>query len=257
MTPLTEQNVYSLSEIETAISNNELFLEYLPTIRLSDGRCVGCEALVRWRKQNTIVPPLDFIPAIEGTVLSGLLTYWVIDQVANELGTWLINTDDVHVGINIPPELWGRGGIFYTIRKSVLNAVPEKIILELSERGVPDTIGIDTIQTNISRTKLALDDVQANEANIFALARLNVDYVKIDKTFIDLILNENWAGSQEEKLLQNFGYDRQHQYIAEGVETQKQVDVLRQAGFQYAQGWYYSKPLSAESFLQFFADHAV
>lgn len=249
--------MYSLQEIEQAIANGELFLEYLPTIRLADGRCVGCEALVRWQKGSEVIPPLDFVLTIEKTALSGMLTYWVIDQVASELGDWLLKTEEVHVGINIPSELWGRGGIFYTLQKSVLNKVSEKMILELSERGVPDAIGISTIQTFGSRTKLALDDVQAKEANILALARLKVDFIKIDKTFIDLILQDTWEGSREEKLLKSFSCDYQHQYIAEGVETAEQAKVLHNAGFQFAQGWYFSRPLRAKHFLEFFASQRL
>ncbi|MGB0841905.1 MAG: EAL domain-containing protein, partial [Pseudoalteromonas shioyasakiensis] len=65
----------TLAEIEAALDNNEFFLEYLPTIRLSDNRCVGAEALIRWQRNDKVVPPLEFIPLIEGSVLSGMITY--------------------------------------------------------------------------------------------------------------------------------------------------------------------------------------
>lgn len=243
----------TLAEIEAALDNNEFFLEYLPTIRLSDNRCVGAEALIRWQRNDKVVPPLEFIPLIEGSVLSGMITYWVIDKVAEELAEWLNKHDNVHVGINVPPELWGRGGVFYTLKKSALNSNASKVIFELSERGIPDRMGVQTILENISGAKMALDDMQLGEANILALAQLNVDYIKIDKSVIDLILQDDWATSLQKKQLANCGYDSNHAYIAEGVETKKQAQVVAKAGIQFAQGWYFSKSLKVDEFLAYFA----
>ncbi len=243
------------SDIEQALSNNEFFIEYLPTIRLEDNVCVGAEALIRWNRNGQVVPPLDFIPNIEGTVLAGMMTYWVIDKVAEELGDWVASNDNVHIGINIPPELWGRGGVFYTLKKSSLGEHAHKVIFELSERGIPDRMGVQTIAENISGAKMALDDMQLEEANMIALARLNVDYIKIDKSVTDLILTDTWAGSAQEKHLINCGYDSSHIYIAEGVETQQQADVLLNSGFKFAQGWLFSKSLKIGDFLRFFDAH--
>jgi hypothetical protein len=65
--------------IHEGMSRDEFFLEYLPTISLRDGKCVGAEALIRWRRPDGIVSPGEFIPIAENTPLSGLLTYWVLD----------------------------------------------------------------------------------------------------------------------------------------------------------------------------------
>ncbi len=242
----------TLAEIETALDNNEFFLEYLPTIRLSDNRCVGAEALIRWQRNGVVVPPLDFIPLIEGSVLGGMITYWVIDKVAEELADWLDQHDDVHIGINVPPELWGRGGVFYTLKKSALKNNVSKVVFELSERGIPDRMGVQTILENISGAKMALDDMQLGEANILALAQLNVDYIKIDKSVIDLILQDDWQSSLQKKQLNNCRYDSNHIYIAEGVESKKQVRELTKAGIQLAQGWYYSRSLKVADFLAYY-----
>lgn len=79
--------------VREALARGELFLEYLPLIAVPEGRCVGAEALVRWRRSDRVVMPNEFIPLIEETPLSGLLTYWVIETVAVELGGWLRAND--------------------------------------------------------------------------------------------------------------------------------------------------------------------
>ncbi|MEO7855212.1 MAG: EAL domain-containing protein, partial [Rubrivivax sp.] len=76
-------------DIRRGLAAGEFFLEYLPTVSLLDGRCIGAEALVRWRRDGVVVPPLEFVPIAENTPVIGLLTYWVIDTVAAEVSEWL------------------------------------------------------------------------------------------------------------------------------------------------------------------------
>src|SRR6187549_2347569 len=99
--------------ISDGLVQGEFFLEYLPTVSLADGRCVGAEALTRWRRPSGVVQPNDFIGLVEGTHLSGMLTYWVMETVAKELGDWLRSHKDAHIGVNVPPEILGRGGLEY------------------------------------------------------------------------------------------------------------------------------------------------
>ena len=139
--------------------------------------------------------------------------------------------------------------------KSSLAAHAHKVIFELSERGIPDRMGVQTISDNISGAKMALDDIQLEEANMIALARLNVDYIKIDKSVTVLILGDSWQGSVQQKHLLNCSYDNSHIHIAEGVEQPVQADVLRDAGFRFAQGWLFSKSLKVNEFLSFFAQN--
>ena len=100
----------NVDTIRDGLAHGEFFLEYLPTVTLADGRCVGAEALSRWRRSSGVVPPDEFIHLIEGTPLSGMLTYWVIETVAKELGDWLRAHKEAHISINVPPEILGRAG---------------------------------------------------------------------------------------------------------------------------------------------------
>jgi sensor c-di-GMP phosphodiesterase-like protein len=201
-----------LETVKSGFRDGEFSLEYLPIIALDEQRCVGAEALLRWERPTGVVSPDVFIPLIENTPMSGLLTYWVIDQVAVELGDWLRNHDRVELHINVPPEILGRGGLEYAAQKSGLSDVRQKVVLEITER---------------------------------------VQIIKIDK---GVLLDSGSDGSMPRwaealaVLLQTTNLD----VIVEGVETAAQLELLRAAGVRQAQGYYFSPPLSASAFLDYF-----
>lgn len=242
--------------VHEAIVGNELFLEYQPTIALQeDDRCVGCEALARWRRGARVVYPADFIPVVEDTPVSGLLTYWVIDTVAHELGDWLRRHRSAHVGINVPPEILGRGGLEYAARKAALLDVRQQIILEITERGIPDRLGLAELESMADENILiAMDDVNTAASNFIVLSRLPVPVIKLDKDFVERLHDAD----SRERLGEIAAFVRlgSHYVVAEGVENAEQARLLKEAGVQYAQGWLYSKSLSAEAFMAFHASRS-
>lgn len=247
--------MYSEQEIYAGLLNNEFFLEYMPVVNLSTEQCVGAEALIRWHKDNRIVPPKDFIPYVEGTEMLGFITYWVIDKVAEEFGQWLRQTPGVYISVNVPPELFGRGGLLYVAYKANLLDIANRFVVEITERGIPDKLGIESINNRYENVLFALDDVLANEASLISLGRLNADIIKIDKSYIDRILQKDWPTAADERFLRLLKESR-FTVIAEGIEQRRQADVLRDAGISAGQGWYFSRSLSAEKFKKYFLDHA-
>ncbi|AIF46940.1 EAL domain-containing protein [Dyella japonica] len=240
------------SAVHEGMNRNELFLEYLPTIALQEhGRCVGCEALVRWRRGSHVLYPGDFVPVVEDTPVSGLLTYWVIDTVASELGDWLRRHRSAHVGINIPPEVLGRGGLEYASRRAALFEVRRQIILEITERGIPDRLGLAELRDLARGHQLiAMDDVDLDESNFIVLSRQPVPVIKLDKAFVASLTGTGGARlEQVAALIRMPG----HYVVAEGVETVAQERLLRDIGVQYAQGWLYSKSVPAEELKAFYA----
>lgn len=236
--------------VHEAILRKELFLEYQPTVALQEGgRCVGCEALVRWRRGATVVYPMGFVPVVEETPVSGLLTYWVIDTVARELGDWLREHADIHVGINVPPEILGRGGLEYAARKANLADICRQIILEITERGFPDRLGLEELRGLIKEHRLvAMDDVNLDESNFIVLSRQPVPIIKLDKELVEDLTRSD---GRKLKQIAAFTRFRGHYVVAEGVETREQERLLKNAGVQFAQGWLYSKSVSAEDFKAF------
>jgi sensor c-di-GMP phosphodiesterase-like protein len=245
----------SLDEINAGLKAKEFFLEYLPTISLIDNRCVGAETLVRWRRGNRVVPPLEFVPLMENTPMSGTLTYWVFEQVAKELGAWMRKHEDIHIGINVPPEVLGRGGLRLAAEKSGWQDLAGKLMLEVTERGLPDALGITGL-ANAKRAGIlvALDDVDMNAAHLVVLSRIHTDVIKLDKSFADRMLHQDWQVEEIDALaaLINTGACK---IIVEGIETAFQAGIAKDAGIQLAQGFYFSQPLPAAGFMDYFSVH--
>ena len=245
-----------LEMIRAGLDNGEFILEYLPIVSLDQERCVGAEALLRWRRPAGVVFPDDFIPLIENTPLSGLVTYWVIDRVALELGDWLREQDGVELHINVPPEILGRGGLEYAAQKSGLSAVRHKIVLEITERGVPDQLGLQALDIAARQgVRIALDDVRIDPASVMVLSRCNVQIIKIDKS----VLLEGGNGESIPRWAEALAVllkTTDLEVIAEGVETAGQLDLLRSVGVRKVQGQYFSSALRAEAFLDYFGQHS-
>jgi sensor c-di-GMP phosphodiesterase-like protein len=246
------EDTATIEDVHAAMDRGELFVEYQPVISLVTQRCVGAEALVRWRRQdNTVWPASRFVDLIDNTPLSGRLTYWVIDTVARELSEWLSEHADVYVSINVPPEILGRGGLEYAAVRSGLRAHASQILLEITERGVPDRLGLDALNMMAEHgVRLALDDVLLSGANLAVLSRSRFEVIKIDRKLISQLL----AYGPEPKWLPGLRSLLSHsqlQVIAEGVESHFQADVLARAGVQMAQGFFFSASLTARELMQF------
>jgi sensor c-di-GMP phosphodiesterase-like protein len=241
-----------LDTIRSAFEAREFFLVYQPIVSLCDGLCFGAEALIRWRRGNTVLNASEFIPLTDQTPLSGALTYWVIDTVAVELGDWLGGNEAAHISINVPPEILGRGGLEYAARKSGLGAHIKQLIVEVTERGIPDQLGLDALNSIPSTgARVALDDTTLSGANLALLTRCNFDIIKIDQRLVaELVLDKPrppWLDGIA-ALLQTTSL----QIIAEGVETAFQTEALKAAGVQLAQGHHFSAPRSASDFKRYY-----
>jgi sensor c-di-GMP phosphodiesterase-like protein len=241
-----------IDAIRAGLYAGQFFLEYLPTMLVAENRCVGAEALIRWDHPDGLILPDAFIPLIENTPLSGLLTYWVIETVAQELGAWLAAHEEVHISINVPPEVLGRGGLEYATVKAGLGPLRKQLIMEITERSVPDRIGMDALKGYSDfGVRIALDDFGLHDANLLLMSRVQVDIIKTDKRFADQMLE---AGIEDRRMqaLLTFMRANDFEVIVEGVETAAQCAFLREAGIRMAQGWYYSPALRAEAFQAFF-----
>ena len=239
--------------IRDGLVQGEFFLEYLPIVSLADGRCVGAEALARWRRSSGVVQPNEFISLIEGTHLSGMLSYWVIETVSKELGDWLRVHKEFDIGVNVPPEILGRGGLEYAATKAGLSDLRNQLILEVTERGIPDNLGLAALEAaSKSGVRIALDDVTLSAANLVILSRCTLHLIKTDRSLVEQITPEcpcpAWLSGLS-ALLQSTRVS----IIAEGVETETQVKALRAAGVSSAQGYYFSPPVSAEQLKAYYS----
>lgn len=235
-----------LLAIEAGLKNGEFFLEYQPIVELDSGRWVGAEALSRWRRPCGIAQPAEFIPLIEETHLSGYLSYWMLEEIATDFLSWL-KRHDAYISFNVPPEIIGRGGLYYVAERAGLIAVKHRLVAEITERGVLDRIGVEALNNAAELGfRLALDDVGSG-ANAIILSRCKVEMIKIDGDLISRV----HPGEPLPPTLSNIAVlakTNKLTVVAEGVESTDQADALKQAGIPLAQGYYFSHPLSADSF---------
>ena len=244
----------NLDDIRHALDSNEFFLVYQPIVALDGQRCMGAEALIRWRRDSaTVIDAGEFIPQAEQTPLSGAITYWVIDTVATELADWLGQNPEAFIGINVPPEILGRGGIEYVAGKSGLRDRAKQLVLEITERGVPDQLGLTALNSiPATGVRVALDDTTLSGANLALLTRCHFDFVKIDHALVAQLGDDAQRPQWLAGLAALLGTTAL-QMIAEGVERAEQAAMLAEAGVQLAQGHLFSEPLAADEFKSYYA----
>jgi len=243
----------NLAAVQAAFAARELFLAYQPIVSLRDDSCAGAEALIRWRRNGSVLDAAEFMPLTDRTPLSGVLTYWVIDTIASDLGDWLPRHPSAHIGINIPPEILGRGGIEYAAVKSGLREHAKQLIFEITERGIPDDLGLQALN-RIPETgaRSALDDVTLSGANLALLTRCRFDLIKVDQTLVAQLGVDQPAPAWLDGL-STLLRTTPLEVIAEGVENEHQASVLRGAGVQLAQGHWFAEALSVDLFKGYYA----
>lgn len=244
----------ALDAIRDGLNKGQFFVEYLPIVCLSDQSCLGAEALIRWRQADgTVALPDAFIPLADNTPLSGLLTYWLIDTLAVEVGDWLRAHPEAHLSLNVPPEILGRGGLEYAAVKSGLGEFRSQLILEVTERGIPDQLGLMALNSmHRGGIQLALDDVTMSGTNLALIARCNFHIIKLDRLLTAQVTptcpHPDWLRSLA-GLLQASDLT----VVAEGIESHSQLQALRAAGVQLGQGYHFSPPLAATEFIAWYA----
>jgi len=238
-------------DIERALARGRLRVHYMPTIEIATGRCVGAEALLRWPTQEGgFVAPDDFIPLAEASGLAEALTAYVIRCVAADLGALLRVRPDLHISINIPPQTVGSGVGNRVAAETGLADIKGQLIAEITERQALTKAGQAVMNENRrDGLKVAVDDFGTGHSGLAQLIDLEVDYLKIDRSFVDALqtargvklMRATWAAADV------LGVE----LIAEVVETSRQAEILGDIGVAYGQGWHWSRDLPAADFCRF------
>lgn len=244
--------------LRTAIAEGEISLAYLPTIDLVTRRIVGAEALMRWILPNgDSIAPSEFIPAAEASPLITDLDCLAIEIAAREIGDLLRTRSDLVVSINIVARDLTEESFFAAIERHIVGAgIPAgSIAFELTER---QAITSDAVVAGAQRLRTAghhlyLDDFGTGYSNLGYLDRLHVDAIKLDKLFTQSVGADPIRARLTATILE-MGLDLNLPIIVEGVELPAQEDYFRNAGIRLAQGWLYSRPLTAAAFVALVAE---
>ena len=240
-------------QIEGALKTkdfSEFTMYYMPIIDAKTGEIASVEALIRWfSKEMGFVSPAEFIPIAESRGLFKDLDLWVINRVLDDFSTLQsVLGEDCRVSINISSAQLSSDVFFFDIMQAVQARGVSKNQLELE---ITETFAAEMsarVEANLNLFKqanfsLALDDFGAGYTSLIQLLDYPLDVIKIDKMMVDRLMGD---GRNLVLALVDFCKRQGLRVIAEGVETQEQADLLREAGADGLQGFYFAKPQSLE-----------
>ena len=234
-------------DLRCAITTGGLEVHYQPCVSLRDNEITGCEALVRWRHPDRgFVSPADFIPIAEDTGLINELGEWVLTTACAEAVTW---PDDINLAVNVSPVQFKSGTLALKIVAAlVATGLPaSRLELEITEAVLirDDEAALAILhQLRKIGVRIALDDFGTGYSSLSYLQRFPFDKIKIDRCFVDDIA-EPTGSSGIVRAVVNIAAERLITTTAEGVETQRQQELLRALGCCEMQGYLFSPPKPA------------
>ncbi len=232
--------------IKNGLRRDEFFVLYQPIVDLHSGDCHGAEALLRWRRPGgEVVGPDHFIPIAEEAGLIERLTARVIELVAEDVGDVFRRHPHFHMAFNL-----SSADLHSSHTMPLLEAFLAKtgggkdsVIVEATERRFLDVDAARQVTARMRAhgIRVAIDDFGTGYSNLSYLQSFDLDYLKIDRSFVETI-GAHAATSSVVSHIIEMAKHLQLQLIAEGVETQAQADFLRERGVRYAQGWLFGRP---------------
>jgi len=251
-----------MNELEDAISSKEFSLNFQPKIDSKSNRLIGFESLIRWRSPRLgFIPPDEFIPLAEKSGLIHLLGEFVIRESCRflkKISKFIDENEDFRISINVSAVQLLNSG-FYSSFFRILDEIgvpPYMVGLEVTETAVMENMEFVCHQLDQFRAKgvrIYLDDFGTGYSSLNYLTMLPIDVLKIDKTFIDNITRDR-RQHQVVKLIISLAEIFSLITIAEGVETEEQLGVLKDLDCHIFQGYFFSKPMTEEDAYQFLVD---
>ncbi|WP_432649530.1 putative bifunctional diguanylate cyclase/phosphodiesterase [Huintestinicola sp.] len=259
--PLHLEAAIHKKEISTlfpkALENREFVVYYQPKVRLSDNKLCGCEALCRWVRDGKVVPPMDFIPILEteGTICR--LDFYVFEAVCADIKRWLeMGIEPVRVSVNFSKRhLHNKrlaDQILGIIRKYEIDG--KYVEVELTEMtGAEDLTAMSVFVERMKENGVgtSIDDFGTGYSSLNLLKDLDVDVIKLDKSFFTNI-NESDGGISTDRIvvknIVNMVNELNMEAISEGVETHAQAEFLRETHCSMAQGFLFDRPLPKDEF---------
>jgi diguanylate cyclase (GGDEF)-like protein len=234
-------------DLRDAIARDEFELYYQPLIDLAAGRIIGFEALLRWHHPiRGLVSPADFIPVAEETGMIVAIGAWVLRMACFEAENW---PAEISVAVNLSPVQFKAGDLVATVRAALAASGlrPTRLELEITETVLlHDSVGTLTAlhQLRAMGIAIALDDFGTGHSSLSYLRSFPFDKIKIDQSFVrDLV--DNKASMSIIRAVTGLGRSLSMKTTAEGVETQDQLDRLREHGCTEVQGYLFSRPRPA------------
>jgi EAL domain-containing protein (putative c-di-GMP-specific phosphodiesterase class I) len=240
------------ADLRDAMARQEFFLHFQPIVAPRDGRMRGFEALLRWRHPvHGLVPPVEFIPVMEETGLIDAVGAWVLDAACRQLRDWQRTYDpQLTMSVNVSAvQFTGEDLVDAVTRVLAETGIsPATLKLELTESAVmadaEHALAVFA-QLKALGVLVSLDDFGTGYSSLSYLRRLPIDTLKIDRSFVsklDCFDDKRQIVEVVLMLARALGLS----VVAEGVETEAELDLLRDMGSDLVQGYYYYRPLAPE-----------
>ena len=242
------------TDLHRALERGELRNFYQPIVALASGEIAGFEALLRWQHPTRgLLGPIEFIPVAEETGLIRELGWWNLREACRQISEWrggLIAQRRLTISVNLSAKQFLQPNLVEDIRKLLteLALPPEALKLEITESTVmaDPTAAVEMLQQIKSLgIRLAIDDFGTGYSSLSYLHRFPLDTLKIDRSFISG-MGDDGEGMEIARTILPMANNLRLDVVAEGVETVQQVAMLKKLECKYGQGYYFSRPLSAE-----------
>nr|MBA2300461.1 EAL domain-containing protein [Chloroflexota bacterium] len=242
------------TDLKYAIEHGGLAVAYQPIFELATRRTVGVEALARWTHPTRgAIPPSQFIPLAEAAELIVPLGRWVLQQACRTVQGWRASPDgpdDLRLSVNISPRQLLHGAIVEDVQAALADSGldPASLTLEITEGVLVEEAGASLAALEGLKSlgvRIAIDDFGTGYSSLSYLSRLPIDVLKIDQSFVADIATSRQAAALVRSIVK-IGQTLDLETIAEGVETEKQLDRLIRLGAKLGQGYLFARPLGAD-----------
>jgi diguanylate cyclase (GGDEF)-like protein len=254
MTAQALRRIVLEDNLRQALDREEFVVYYQPQVTIDSRRLVGMESLVRWQhREQGLVPPGEFIPLAEDTGLIVPIGEWVLRTACAQMKAWAdAGAASLSVSVNLSPRQFRHSNLVEMVGREleVAGLDPSCLELELTESSVMKNPGsaIETLrELRAMGIKIAIDDFGTGYSSLSYLKNFPITTLKIDRSFVNGIATDP-VDAAIVKAIITLAHSLDLTVVAEGVETEDQVGLLRQLGCDQMQGYLFSTPLSADVF---------
>jgi diguanylate cyclase (GGDEF)-like protein/PAS domain S-box-containing protein len=241
------------TDLRRALERREFRLHYQPKVNLATGEMIGMEALLRWQHaERGLVPPLEFVPALEDSGLIVAVGDWVVEEACRQMTEWsragLVLSP---VAVNLSARQFRRRDLDQVIRRQLAEHGLSAALLELeiTESSLMEDPKDAIRQLQVLREaglRISVDDFGTGYSSLAYLTRLPLSTLKIDRVFVNAAISEPSSAAIVKMVIdmaQRLSFD----VVAEGIETDAHVTFLRQHGCSQGQGYHFGRPIPAEA----------
>ena len=249
------------SHLGHALERNELVLYYQPQINLTSGKVIGAEALIRWNHPALgLVPPGRFIPIAEDSGLIIPIGEWVLHEACRQAKAWQqANLPEIVVAVNLSALQFRRGNLEQTVIAALSQSGLDPSFLELE---ITESLLIQDAESTLAVVKrlkslgvqFSIDDFGTGYSSLAYLKRLHVDKIKIDQSFVRNLASDPDDAAIVHAIVQ-MARSLKLKTIAEGVEEENHIAHLKLYHCDEAQGYHFARPMPAEDFARYLAEH--